>query len=287
MIEVKDLVVDFKGKTILNKLSFTLDRGEIIGLVAPNGTGKSTLMRGIMNYLVPNSGQIEIDKLSYKNRREEKKIHRLITMMPDQNDLYNYLSGMDHLKIYQNMWHQTAISPQKVIEELKMTDYCHKKVGDYSLGMRQRLCFAMQIVANTPYMLMDEVMNGLDPSNVALISQVLIEKKREGKGIIIASHLLENLTVFSDIIFFLKDGILTKKIVKGQAERPVVRFTSKKKLLTLADFKVVCLPNGTSYISVETEAQLTEIINALMTAGIHQFSYSPITLNDLYFYYFE
>ena len=207
MIQFNNIVVQFGEHKVLDDISLTLNPGEIIGLVAPNGTGKSTLLNVLMNYVVPNQGKVIFDnKLQYTNKKMEAHIRSLITTMPDQSDLYNHLNGVDHLNIYRQMWRQTSIDPNEVVEQLNMSHYVKRKTYQYSLGMKQRLCLAMQIVANTPYMLMDEVMNGLDPDNVELISKVLEEKKKEGKIIIIASHLLENLEKYADRILFLKDG---------------------------------------------------------------------------------
>lgn len=207
MIQLDNIVVQYGEKKVLKGITKTLNPGQIIGLVAPNGTGKSTLLNVLMNYVVPSQGEVVFDQnLRYSNKKNEAYIRSLISMMPDQSDLYNHLSGADHLKIYHQMWSRTSIDPEEVIKRLNIAHYVKNKTGQYSLGMRQRLCFAMQIVANTPYMLMDEVMNGLDPDNVELISKLLEEKKKEGKIIIIASHLLENLEKYADQIFFLKDG---------------------------------------------------------------------------------
>lgn len=122
------------------------------------------------------------------------------------------------------------MNPDDVISALKMNHYVNNKVQTYSLGMRQRLCLAMQIVSNTPFMLMDEVMNGLDPDNVELISKLLEQKKREGKIIVIASHLLENLEKYADRIFFLKDGIFiyeSNNETKENEETIYLKFSSR------------------------------------------------------------
>lgn len=207
MIQIDKVSVNFGNRTVLNEIDVTFREGEIIGLVAPNGTGKSTLLNVLMNYVSPSSGQVIFNNnLKYSSQKSEADIHSKITMMADQSDLYNHLNGRDHLNIYKKMWHGTSINPDDVINALKMNHYVNNKVQTYSLGMRQRLCLAMQIVSNTPFMLMDEVMNGLDPDNVELISKLLEQKKREGKIIVIASHLLENLEKYADRIFFLKDG---------------------------------------------------------------------------------
>ncbi len=287
--------MQFSGKDILKDISVTFEQGEIIGLVAPNGTGKSTLMNVIMNYLSPSAGKVILNnELHYSSKKNEVKMHQKISMMPDQSDLYNHVSGKNHLKIYQSMWNSDPKLIEETIERLGMASYVKKKTGTYSLGMRQRLCFAMQIVADTQVMLMDEVMNGLDPTHVELISQILVQKKSEGKTIIIASHLLENLEQYADRIFFIKNGelILVNDRVAGFDKQEVTtvrvsNFTGS----TLERFKkqfqetnVRTLPNGKTLIDVmeQDAAKLAEITQFLISHRISDFSFGKVTLNDIY-----
>lgn len=213
MLNLKNISVAFKDKVVLENLSLTANKGEIIGLAAPNGTGKTTLFNVMANFLKPTSGEVLFDgKYGYHTEKEKLYIHKHMTTFPDQDDLFDELSGVDHLKLYGNMWKGSTQHIPEVIDRLKMGDYVKKKTGTYSLGMRQRLCFAMMAAADTPVMLMDEVMNGLDFSNVALISNYLLDMKEEQKLIFVSSHLLENLDLYADRVLFLKDG----KIVQQQ-----------------------------------------------------------------------
>ena len=213
MLKLKNISVAFKDKVVLDNLSLTANKGEIIGLAAPNGTGKTTLFNVMANFLKPTSGEVLFNgKYGYHTEKEKLYIHKHMATFPDQDDLFDELSGVDHLKLYGNMWKGSAQHIPEIIDRLKMGDYVKKKAGTYSLGMRQRLCFAMMAAADTPVMLMDEVMNGLDFSNVALISNYLIDMKEEQKLIFVSSHLLENLDLYADRVLFLKDG----KIVQQQ-----------------------------------------------------------------------
>ncbi len=286
MIKIEDVSITFGSKKVLDQLSLTMQEGEIIGLVAPNGTGKSTLLNVIMNYVPAASGKITVDHFQYTSIKNEQQIHRLVTMMPDQNDLYNYLSGVDHLKIYQKMWHESSLPIEEVIQALHMEHYIQQKVGSYSLGMRQRLCFAMQIVANTKYMLMDELMNGLDPTNVELISTLLVQKKQEGKAILIASHLLENLAQYADRVFFLKNGTFVHEMTQTQPKEKIIKF---KAALTTTDFEETLniLPNGTNYFNVHSEAAQAKIMSLLKENNIEEFSVTHLNLADYYSLYFE
>lgn len=295
MLELKHIGVQFGDKEVLKDITITFQPGEIIGFVAPNGTGKSTLMNVIMNYLSPNKGEVIFNKaLKYSNKANEVKIHQAVSMMPDQGDLYNHISGMNHLRIYQSMWDSDPKIIDETISKLGMESYVKKKTGTYSLGMRQRLCFAMQIVSNTQVMLMDEVMNGLDPTHVELISQILLQKKAEGKTIIIASHLLENLEQYADRIFFIKNGELklVDDLVPGFTDKKVttVRVTNfSQELLGLFKQKfpgvhVQTLPNSKTLIDVSEQDTMTlgDITQYIIAQGLTDFSFGKVSLNDLY-----
>lgn len=300
MIELKNIGVRFSGRDVLKNISIVFRPGEIIGLVAPNGTGKSTLMNVIMNYLNPHSGQVIFnEKLGYTSKKNEIQIHQLISMMPDQSDLYNYLSGREHLKIYCSMWNSDKQLIDQTIAALDMDSYINKKTGTYSLGMRQRLCFAMQIVSDTQLMLMDEVMNGLDPTQVEIISKILEKKKSEGKTIIVASHLLENLEKYADRIFFFKNGELElvsdlspgfeqKELTSIRVEMlpETVRSSLVKEFPQLT---IQILPNGVTLIDVKNAApqEVTSIVAFLQANEVTEFSLGKVTLLDLYSMYYQ
>lgn len=301
MIELKNINVQFSGRDILKDVSETFQPGEIIGLVAPNGTGKSTLMNVIMNYVKPNSGKVVVqEKYQYTSKKNEVKIHQLVSMMPEQSDLYNHLSGKEHLRIYCSMWNSNPKLIDQTIKDQRMDSYVKKRTGTYSLGMRQRLCFAMQIVSDTPIMLMDEVMNGLDPNNVELISSILLKKKEEGKIIIVASHLLENLEKISDRVFLFKDAQLinANEITSGYGKREITTvrvkdLTDAIKEMFYQEFpntEIRSLSSGISLVDVSNYdlEQLARIVIFFKEHHITDFSYGNVTLNDLYsMYYLE
>ena len=203
MLEVHIQNFSYGKKEILNQIDLELPSSQIIGLVAPNGVGKSTLIQKLSGHLRNNGISVCYQGKNYTTDTLFMRQH--IVKMPDQSELYDELNGIEHLNFYASMWKVASGTVQTVIEQLKMEDYIHQKVGGYSLGMRQRLCFALVLVTKADYMLVDEVMNGLDPDNVELISKVLRQLRDEGKTIVIASHLLNNLDSIADKIYFMKE----------------------------------------------------------------------------------
>ncbi|MBG9753956.1 ABC transporter ATP-binding protein [Lysinibacillus sphaericus] len=300
MIDIQNITVQFAGNKVLNDISMTFEQGEMIGLVAPNGTGKSTFMNVLMNYVKPMKGKVVFkDGLCYSNKSNEVKIHSFVSMMPDQSDLYNHLSGREHLKMFATMWQSDLKLIDETIEMLNMGHYVNKKTGTYSLGMRQRLCFAMQIVTDTDIMMMDEVMNGLDPNNVEIISKILVEKKAEGKVIIIASHLLDNLEKYADRIFLFNEGKLvdTNEIIEGfsQAHIKTIRVnnmesaTEKQLSELFPNIKLQTLTNGITLIHLPSSeaALLSSLTSFLVERNVVDFAFGKVTLNDLYSMYYH
>lgn len=255
MLKIDNVTKSFGEKIILNDVSFEANPGEIIGLVAPNGTGKSTLLNIIMNFVQPDSGEVSInERFNYQSKKNEIMMHRYLSFLPEMNDLYGELSGMEHLKLYARMWGQSTKRIQTITARLNMDHYVKKAVHTYSLGMKQRLCFAMLLAADTEIMLMDEVMNGLDPDNVSLLTEILIELKQKNKIILIASHLLDNLDLYADRVLFLRHAKITFEDKEHSGESREKKYI-KVSLLPVT-YKEVSqikeLPENSVYIAEKT-----------------------------------
>lgn len=248
MLKIHNVKLAFGEHVVLDEISLNFQIGTIVGLVAPNGTGKSTLLNVILHNLEPQAGYVEYDHLRYRSNREIIKLHRLICAFPDQSDLFPFMSGRDHLKLYADLWKNSDKNVDNIINKLQMEKYVDRPTQTYSLGMKQRLCFAMVVAADTPVMLLDEVMNGLDPQNVQLISDYLLDLKKENKLIIMASHLLNNLQSYADRVLFLKAGKViedldnqhqAKQYLKIEANAIAGTWLKDKRFTKLPDNKII------------------------------------------------
>ena len=249
-LKIEDLSISYGDFEVLKNISFELNKGQLIGLVAPNGTGKTTLFNAVMRFIPVKSGKIIIDDKEYTaSDKDVLALHKQITFFPDQGDLFENFSGREHIEMYAEIWDGRKTEVNAIIERLEMAGYVDRKVQEYSLGMRQRLCFAMMVAADTPIMFMDEVMNGLDPENVSLVSDVLIELRTANKIVVIASHLLDNLDEYADKVFFLKDKVL-HRINDLNKERPFF-------------YKIICTKD--QYAHLETQGFVTE--NAMLLSN--------------------
>lgn len=301
MLKANHLKQAFGDNVILDDVSFSLKPGEIIGLVAPNGTGKSTLLHILMNFLRPDSGEVQFENgeetLDYSSEKKEVEMHKQISFLPELEHLYMDLSGRDHLDYYARLWKGSTDIVDEVIERLDLSSYVDTRVRTYSLGMRQRLAFAMILCADTSIMLMDEVMNGLDPDNVTLITEILIELKERNKTIIIASHLLDNLDIYADRVMFIKDG---KIIINEQAETNDWSDQYVKVHLTDAQLNTLeerfTLPKSARKMSHDllviplaemSQERLNDLLAVFFEQGIYNFSVSQIGTTERYADYYE
>ena len=295
-LEVKDLSVSYGEKVILDNISFHLEAGQIIGLVAPNGTGKTTMFNAMMRFIPTQSGKILINEKEYSSSSADVlNLHKEMTFFPDQADLMMNFSGREHVQMYADIWSKNTVEVDDIIDLLQMRGYVDQKVKTYSLGMKQRLCFAMMVAANTPVMLMDEVMNGLDPENVSLVSSILIQLKNEGKIIIVSSHLLDNLDEYADKVFFLNKGHI-QHVTDWADEMPVyyktVLSSSKiQELDTLVDLpkdtihlgnKMLCIP-----IEGFTEEEQLRLFKTLRQLQPEQLSVGSMGTSEYYSYIYS
>ena len=291
MLEVHIKSFSYGEKEVLNQIDLHLPPSQIIGLVAPNGVGKSTLIQILSGHLRNNGISVSYQGKNYTTDTLFMRQH--IVKMPDQSELYDELNGIEHLNFYASMWKVASGTVQTVVEQLKMEDYIHHKVGEYSLGMRQRLCFALVLVTKADYMLVDEVMNGLDPDNVELISRVLRQLRNEGKTVVMASHLLNNLDSIADKIYFIKEKRIALEYSpqKEGMDTLQLTFVSKERFEKFVEefqSEVEMMNSEERQLSIHlTPGEYSEEKWKWIFEDIHQFSEIKIGVKSCYALYKE
>lgn len=210
MLQVIDLEKKYNGKTILDKVNFGLEKGQIKALVGPNGSGKTTLMNSISNSIKIDGGKIVIDNAQY----DDEKIFNKLTFFRDETILDFNMKGIDYLELIKNAYKKSTEDVNNICKKYEIEGFAHKRVGEYSLGMKKKLMLAMSFLPGNDYVLLDEPLNGLDPTSVIKTKNLLKEIAKQNVGIIISSHGLNDLDDISRDILFLKD----KKILEEKLE---------------------------------------------------------------------
>ncbi|WP_440895356.1 ABC transporter ATP-binding protein [Amphibacillus sp. Q70] len=207
LIEVNHLTKYYGKEEIFRNISFRVDRPKIIGLVGPNGVGKTTLLDILTNLIPYQQGEI---KILNRNHRD-KELFKEMGYMQDHVVLYDYLTGYDHLQFLgqiHKLPHQKLLDTAELIGT---STYLNKKVKHYSLGMKRKLLLTMSLLHDPKLLLLDEPLNGLDPTSTIQLRNTLKSVFEQGTTILLSSHQLFEIDQLTKDIFFLKDGQLIEK----------------------------------------------------------------------------
>ena len=208
-VEITALTKELKKKMVLNQISVSFDQGRIYGLYGRNGCGKTMLLRAIAGLIYPTSGKIIVGG---------KELHRDISFPESVGVIIENTSLLPQFDAYTNLKHLAEIKKVATDEDiwnaLKRVGLAaeKKKVKAYSLGMRQKLAIAQAIFEKPELLLLDEPTNALDEESVEKVREVLLEEKKRGAVIVLASHNKEDMSYLCDEMVHMADG----KIVKGE-----------------------------------------------------------------------
>ena len=221
MISVENLKVSMGKKQILKDIGFTAKDGEFVALIGPNGSGKSTLLRSVAG-MIPYEGSISLDgkEIAHIKRRDYAK---RMAMVSQFNDGAFELTVMDMVLMgrspYHSFWEgegeEDMALAEKALEEVGLSDYRHRPLGELSGGERQRAVLARALVQETDHMLLDEATNHLD---VYYQMSILSLVKKSGATVIAALHDINHALRFADRIVALKEGELLFNKVPDEIE---------------------------------------------------------------------
>ncbi|MBB4826420.1 ABC-2 type transport system ATP-binding protein [Sporosarcina luteola] len=216
VLQVEKLTKMYGKRRVLHGVSFQLAAGEVIGLVGPNGAGKSTLMRSILALEEVEEGTVTVQGVSNQN----PEFFKYISFLPSDNYLYMQLTGYDHLAFVANVYELDNKAIEEVIDSIGIRSYVNNPVKSYSYGMRQHLLIALSILTKPLIILMDEPFNGLDPTSIIELKQLIRDLHAQGIGILVSTHNLDILEDMTKSIWFIKEGELIQTDIGLQENMP-------------------------------------------------------------------
>lgn len=204
VLSINNLVKHYGNIKALDDVSFSVPKGCVFGILGPNGSGKTTTLGIILNVLKQTNGSFSWFGMS-ANAAMRKKIGSLL----ETPNFYHYLSAVDNLKITQAISQRgTESDIDRVLEIVNLAQRKHSKFKTYSLGMKQRLAIGAALLGNPDVLVFDEPTNGLDPVGIAEIRELIKQLAKDGKTIIMASHLLDEVEKVCNHVAILKKGKL-------------------------------------------------------------------------------
>lgn len=228
MIEIKNLTKKFGNNTVLDNISFTVNKGEILGFLGPNGAGKTTTMKIITTYWAPTSGVIEIDGLDVQNKQLEVKTK--IGYLPETVPLYEDMRVFEYLKFIAEIRGIAKDNIQArikyVIDACGLSSVIRKPIEELSKGYRQRVGLAQAIIHDPEILILDEPTTGLDPNQIIEIRD-LIKKIGKEKTVIFSTHILSEVSATCDRVIIINNG----KIVGEGSPEELAKKAGTKELI--------------------------------------------------------
>lgn len=216
VLEIKNLSKRFGRLTAVDNLSFSVEKGNVYGLLGPNGSGKSTTLGMILNVINPSAGEWR-----WFGREADADSLKKIGAIIEHPNFYPYLSAVRNLEIVAEI---KGASYSKIDEKLKIVDLYERrndKFSSYSLGMKQRLAIAAAMLNDPQVLILDEPTNGLDPQGIIKIREIIQQIAAGGTTIILASHLLDEVEKVCSHVVILEKG---KTLYSGPVDEMTASF---------------------------------------------------------------
>ena len=187
----------------LQAVSFTVEKGNIFGILGPNGSGKTTLLGIVMDILKAKSGTY-----TWMDQPYSDGVRKQIGTLLETPNFYHYLGGEDNLRIAARIKGRGEEDIEKVLKLVNLYQRKDSKFSTYSLGMKQRLAIASTLLGDPEILVFDEPTNGLDPAGIAEIRELMKQLNKEGKTIIMASHILDEVEKVCTHVAIIQKGVL-------------------------------------------------------------------------------
>ncbi len=226
-LQVKNLTKKFDRQIAVNDLSFTVDKGEIVGFLGPNGAGKSTTMKIITGFTSPTSGSVDV--MGVDVQKSPLKVKQQIGYLPEHNPLYGDLYVREYLAFVGRIHQLNGSKLKKRIDDIislvGLTKEQNKKISYLSKGYKQRVGLAQALLHNPKVLILDEPTSGLDPNQLSEIRAV-IKKISSEKTVIFSTHIMQEVKALCDRLIIINDG---KLIIDDKIENISIP-TEKRKI---------------------------------------------------------
>ncbi|GAB3459810.1 hypothetical protein GCM10027436_66590 [Actinophytocola sediminis] len=213
MIELRELVKRYGATLAVDRLTVTVTPGQVTGFLGPNGAGKSTAMRAIVGLETPTSGDALVAGRHYAELAEPL---REVGALLDAGAVHPGRSAAAHLGVLTRAGQLPRRRVDEVLAQVGLSDVAGKRVGGFSLGMRQRLGIAAALLGDPGVLLFDEPMNGLDPEGIRWIRQLTRSLAAEGRTVLLSSHLMSEMANTADQLVVIGQGRL---LAQGTVDR--------------------------------------------------------------------
>ncbi|MFK4898616.1 ABC transporter ATP-binding protein [Lactococcus petauri] len=249
LLVLRHIEMQYKDKLALRDINLKINEGEIVGFLGPSGAGKTTTIKIITGQLRQSNGQAII--LDKSNLSIDKEIYKNIGIVTDSSGIYEEFTVYDNLLLFAKLLNVSSSNIEELLLKVDLLEQRNLVAGKLSKGQTQRLVLARAILHKPKLLFLDEPTSGLDPTTALKIHQLLLELKKEGMGIFLTTHNMEEASKLCDHIALLNEGVIVES---GTPEDICLRYN------TLKQYKVL-LNNKEKYV-LDNDPTSIEMINS-------------------------
>ena len=270
-IEVRNISKSYGVQKALDDISFSINKGEIVGFLGPNGAGKSTLMKILTTYINADEGSARVN--GFDVNQNQKSVQRAIGYLPEHNPLYLDLYVREYLAFNADVYKVEKLRIEEVIQLTGLTTESHKKIGQLSKGYRQRVGLANALLHNPDVLILDEPTTGLDPNQLIEIRNV-IKNAGKDKTVFLSTHIMQEVEAICDRVIIINNG----KIVADKKLDKLISADKEQVIEVEFDFKIeeqliAKIENLTSYINTHDMIwELTFLADRDMRSTVFDFA---------------
>jgi len=287
VLQVEGLTKTFGTRTVVNNVSFDVNRGEMFGYLGPNGSGKTTTIRMALGIIRPDGGSVRI-----LGSPPDWSVLNGVGYLPEERGLPRKLRVLDAVRYLGRLKGMTFTEAEDRIAELlrqvNLYEHLNKKVETLSRGMTQLVQFITALIHDPEFIILDEPFSGLDPLNVQLMKEMLLERQRNGATIMFSTHIMSDVEELCQRVALIADGRLLLlgdlAEIKRQRGANSVQVQAGRIPDDLADVRKEVLRNGVVAYPIEEGRAPEMILRSYLDAGIdvERFELALPSLNDIF-----
>ncbi|MBU7015137.1 MAG: ABC transporter ATP-binding protein [Theionarchaea archaeon] len=239
IIEAETLTYSYDEHLAVDHISFSVDKGEILGFLGPNGAGKTTTTKMLTGQLIPQEGWAKI--LGIDISSDPKKVHERIGVCFEEKNLYPRLTVRENLKFFADLF---GINPDldELLKRVDLTKWADDRAETLSKGLQQRVMFARSLINDPDILFLDEPTSGLDPISADAIRQIIVTEKRKGKTIFLTTHNMMEADKLSDRVAFINEGKIVALDTPENLKLKLGKRALKVRMRTQTGFEEETLP---------------------------------------------
>jgi ABC-2 type transport system ATP-binding protein len=288
VVELAGVTKAYESKVAVSDLSLSIDAGQMFGLLGPNGAGKTSSIRMMMGITMPDSGRVNLFGKPFQRKSLER-----VGYLPEERGLYKKMKVIEQLVFFGQLHGLSAEEAHKRAvawaARMEIADALHRKTGELSKGMQQKIQLIATLLHDPGLIVMDEPFSGLDPVNAVLVERTLLELKDQGKAILFSTHRMDQVEKLCDSICLINDGkaVLAGRVrqIKSTYERNrvIVEFEGSSAFLNSAEIAEARNFSGRAEIKLHPHGDAQKLLHeAAAVATIYRFELVEPSLEEIF-----